>query len=354
MAQRFDEKQLTLVGDPILLAEAVGRFSVSPQMLAYRPITKLGTQQVLWMNRSGTPGRSVWMPGTFASLRLSPDGNRLALDRDDGIWVIDLGRETPQKLTVNSAVAGNPQMSPDGKRIVFSSTRSGGPQRMFIQSSLSIDTDPPQPLPSETPSDMREVPSDWWGNGNKEYIVFLRAQIGSPNTADIWVKPMFGDGKPFAFVQLKRGVFYGEARLSPNGRWLAYVTNQSGSNQIVLQTFPQPSEKGQPVTVHSGLFPTWRRDGRELYYLALDGKIMAVSVKKVGAQLELGAPTPLFPSPLATPTGPAAYQYDVSPNGERFVFIGNNSTNPTSDASAKLTAVVNWSAALTRSDSKSK
>jgi hypothetical protein len=157
---------------------------------------------------------------------------------------------------------------------------------------------------------------------------------------------MFGDGKPFAFVQSKSAV-EAHPRVSPDSHWLAYTTNETGSYQIVVQTFPHPSDKGKKVTEHGGLFPTWRRDGRELYYLALDGKIMAVSVKEVGDQLEFGVPTPLFQSPLTIPTVPTPHQYDVSPDGKRFIFIANNNINPaTPNDSGKLSVVVNWTAAL--------
>jgi len=156
---------------------------------------------------------------------------------------------------------------------------------------------------------------------------------------------MFGDGKPFPFVHSKSFV-YGEPRVSPNSRWLAYTTNETGTYQIVVQTFPHPSEKGTQVTAGGGFYPTWRGDGRELYYVALDGKLMAVSVKENGDTLVFGDPTLLFQSPLTIPT-PTSHQYDVDRNGTRFVFIANSSTNPaTPNDSGKLSVVVNWTAAL--------
>ena len=348
MAQRFDEKRLTLAGEPLPLAEPAGLFSVSAQQtLVYEPMgtqAVTGPQQVVWMDRNGKPGPAVSMPGTFAMLRLSRNGDRLALARTNegntDIWVIDLNRGTANRLTSDPTIDSNPVWSPNGEQILFSSSRSGA-QRMFIRSSLpTIGTD--QALPSETPLDMREIPSDW----SRDYIVFLRAPSNTPlGGSDIWVKPTSGDGKPFPFVQSKQ-FLHSEARLSPDGRWLAYLTNESTTYQVVVQTFPDPNGDFQTVTPQGGIYPNWSRDGRELYYLALDGKLMAVSVKEEGGKLKLGAPTVLFQSPLTVPSAPLAQQYEVSPDGKKFVFIVNNTSLRNTNDSGKLTVVVNWTAAL--------
>jgi Tol biopolymer transport system component len=344
MAQRFDEKHLTLTGEAVPIADPAGSFSVSAQQtIVYRhPQAISGAQQVVWVNRSGSRGPSVTMPGTFEGLRLSPDGRRLALDQNIGgntdIWVIDLDRGIPNRLTTDPAVDEYPRFSPDGNQIVFTSRRSGV-FRMFIGSSVTMGAE--QPLPSETPSERSDVAEDW--SLDKKYVVFVRATRDAP-PFDIWVKPMFGDGKPFAFVQ-SSSFMYGQPRVSPNSRWLAYMTNESGTYQIVVQTFPHPSEKKKQVTAQGGLYPTWRRDGRELYYLALDGKLMAVPVKD-GDQLEFGDPKPLFPAPLTIPSAPAPHLYDVSADGQRFVFIANNISPATPNNSGKLTVVLNWTSAL--------
>jgi Tol biopolymer transport system component len=342
MAQRFDEKHLTLTGEAVPISEPAGSFSVSAQQTVVYRRAQAGPQQVVWVNRSGSRGPSVTMPGTFEGLRLSPDGRRLALDQNIGgntdIWVIDLDRGIPNRLTTDPAVDEYPRFSPDGNQIVFTSRRSGAP-RMFIGSSVTMGAE--QPLPSETPSDRSDIAEDW--SLDNKYVVFVRSARDAP-PFDIWVKPMFGDGKPFPFVHSSSFV-YGQPRLSPNSRWLAYMTNESGTYQIVVQTFPHPSEKKKQVTAQGGLYPTWRRDGRELYYLALDGKLMAVPVKD-GDQLEFGDPKPLFPAPLTIPTNPAPHLYDVSADGERFVFIANNISPATPNNSGKLTVVLNWTSAL--------
>jgi hypothetical protein len=347
MAQQFDEKRLALAGEPLPLAEPAGPFSVSAQQtIVYRPIqgSVSGIQQVVWIDRAGKRGPPVWMPGTFQSLRLSPDGHRLALDHSDGgnqdIWVIDLDRGIPNKLTFDPAGDGIPRWSPDGKQLVFTSTRLGAP-KMFIQTSLNLGTE--QPLLAEAPSDLQYIAEDWSLDG--KYLVFVRAPLPAIYS-DIWVKPMSPDGKPFPFVQSKTFI-QGEPRVSPNSRWLAYTTNNSGTFQIFVQTFPDPKGAKQRVTAEEGgIYPAWSHDGRELYYLALNGKLMAVSVKEEGDKLVFGPATALFQSPLGIPTSPAASQYDTV-DGKRFIFIVNSSTNPTTpDDSGKLTVVLNWTAAL--------
>jgi Tol biopolymer transport system component len=329
------------------IAEPAGPFSVSSQQtLVYQQGTEpAGTQQVVWIDRNGNRGPSVSMPGTFRSLRLSRDGRRLALDQSIGgnadIWIIDLDRGVPAKLTSDPALDVNPRFSPDGKRIVFTSTRSGA-GRMFIRSSVSNSGDD-EPLPSADFSllGIFDIVEDW--SPDSKYVVFLRAPAAGQD-ADIWVKPMFGDGKPFPFVQSK-SFRYTEPRVSPDSHWLAYTTNETGTYQVVVQRFPDPNGGETPVTVGGGLYPTWRSDGRELYYITLDGKLMVIPVKG-GDQLEFGAPKFLFQSPLTAPTPLAFHQYDVRGDGQQFVFIANNTNSATPNDSGKLTVVLNWTATL--------
>jgi Tol biopolymer transport system component len=212
---------------------------------------------------------------------------------------------------------------------------------MFIRSSFSHGTDQPLLAETETLSDMQDIVEDWSRDG--KYVVFVRAPAGGAYS-DIWVKPMLGE-KPFPIVQSK-SFLQGEPRVSPNSRWLAYTTNKNGRYQIVVQAFPDPNGNTFTVTADGGIYPAWRGDGRELYYLALDGKLMAVSVKEDGDKLVFGASIALFQSPLTAPSNPAASDYDTA-DGKRFLFIVNNSTDPTTpNDSGKLTAVVNWTAAL--------
>lgn len=349
IAQRFDAERLTLIGAPVAIAEHAGPFSVSRQQtLVYQTVSAQVTVPI-WIDRIGNRGPYVWqqelfpmqLQGIFHSLRLSPDGLRLAVDQtmdgNRGIWVIDLDRKMSKRLTFafDASTNFNPIWSPDGRQIVFSSSRVG-PFRMFIRSSVSGGTD--QPLPSETPSGMQDVAENWSPDG--KYIVFVR--YSAPG-ADIWLKPLWGDKKPLPYILSKSMKL--EPRVSPNGRWLAYTTNESGTFQIVVQSFPDPTSSKVIVSARGGIYPNWRRDGRELYYVALDGKLMAVPVKAGGDDLIFDLPTVLFQSPLTIPSFPGASAYDVSADGMRFVFL-DNTANP--NDSGRLTTVLNWTAILNR------
>jgi Tol biopolymer transport system component len=353
MAQRFDEKRLTLTGDPMAIAEHASLFSVSAkQTLIYQPISAqgaapLGTQQIVRIDRSGEHVSPIGMQGTFGSLRLSPNGHRLAFDQTDNqgntdVWVLNLDRGVPIRLTTDPLADIVPRWSPDGEQIVYTSARFVV-RRMFIRSSLNSHGSD-QPIEPDTPTVVDDVGEDW--SRDRKYLVFVRGSHNADYT-EIWVKPMFGDGKPFAFVQ-STSLQQGEPRVSPNSRWLAYTTNESGTYQIVVQTFPQPSDKPEQVTDQGGMLPTWRGDGQELYYLSLDGKIMAVPVKKEdGDKIMFGPPTPLFPAPLTVPSIPTAHQYDVTSDGEQFFFIANTNTSfATPNDSGKLSVVVNWTTLL--------
>jgi Tol biopolymer transport system component len=357
MAQRFDEKRLTLDGEPVPLARSAGPFSVSQQRLVYRPISAQGTapsgtQQIVWIDRSGKPDPSIVMPvmpGFLGSVRLSPDGNRLALDRttldrnnvgNRDVWVMDLDRGIPDRQTFD-AVDQFARWSPDGKQIVFASTQSGA-WKMFIRSLVPGSTD--QPLPSETPADAQDIPHDW--SRNPEYIVFVRRPVHGGG-ADIWLKPMFGDGKPVQFVHSKKTFLHVEPRVSRNGRWLAYMTNESGRSEIVVHAFPDPDGFKTQVTADGGIYPTWGRNGHELYYLGLDGRLMAVSVKENGNKLDFGKPTVLVQSPLTVLEPNSNDLYDASADGSRFIFIANNNTSPTTpNDSDKLSVILNWTVTL--------
>jgi Tol biopolymer transport system component len=133
----------------------------------------------------------------------------------------------------------------------------------------------------------------------------------------------------------------------PDSHWLAFTTNETGTNQIVVRAFPDPNGSKTTVTAGGGIYPTWRSDGRELYYLALDRKIMAVPVQEDGDRIVFGPPTPLFQSPLTIPTITTVHQLDVTGDGKRFVFIVNSNTSPAiPNDSGTLSVIVNWTAAL--------
>jgi len=170
---------------------------------------------------------------------------------------------------------------------------------------------------------------DWSRDGR--YIILTAI---SPKTRnDIWVMPTFGDRKPFPYLQTEFNEQY--ARLSPNGQWLAYTSGESKRNEIYVQTFPTPGGKWQ-VSTNGGTRPVWSRDGKELYFIGADGKMMAVEVKG-GAKFEAGLPKPLFDARIA---GGGTW-FDVSKDGRFLIPV-----QPEQAANAPMTVVVNWTAAL--------
>jgi Tol biopolymer transport system component len=178
-----------------------------------------------------------------------------------------------------------------------------------------------------------------WSPDGK-YIVFSRLRkAGSTSSYDTWVLPVFGDRKPTPLLETGFDKF--QARVSPNSNLVAYSTNESGTYQIVVQTFPDTTGGKWQISANGGFEPKWRRDGRELYYLGPDGKLMSVSIG--GPPFSAGRPVELFQTPLAVnraqPTRDR--RYDVAPDG-RFLMVIPSATGP----SAPYSVVVNWNAGL--------
>jgi eukaryotic-like serine/threonine-protein kinase len=358
MAQRFDLNTMSIDGEPIGIAEGAGPFSVSDQgTLVYRSARAEQGQieratQLRWFDRNGKPGASVGMQAIYGALRLSPDGRRAAVDQGlrlgGDIWVVDLDRGVSNRLTFDPAIDSSPVWVADGTRIAFASNRPrlSGSTRIFLRSANGVGNDELLPVPSPpAPEASIEVPVDWSADGR--HLVFVRGALDNSHV-DIWVKPI-GDGKPFPYAQ-STSFRQGASRISPNGRWMAYMTNESGTYQIVVRSFPDPNQGKWQISAQGGINPMWRGDGRELYYLALDGKLMVVPVKD-GADFEPAQPTVLFQTPLTIPALPGPSPYDVSADGQRFLLIApSNTPDSTSNTAAGdpsvVTTIVNWTAAL--------
>ncbi len=178
-------------------------------------------------------------------------------------------------------------------------------------------------------SPLLKYPGDWSRDGR--FLIY--EQIDPKTKNDIWILPLSGDQKPFPYLQSQFTERW--PKLSPDGRWLAYTSDETGRNEVYVQTFPAPGSKYQ-VSANGGGRPVWSRDGKELFYLAEDRKLMAVEVT-TGSRFEAGAPKSLF----EVRTGPTS-RYDVSPDGRRFLVISAQDA-----ASAQpMTVVVNWHAGV--------
>ncbi len=318
LAQRYDSKRARMAGDPVTISDRVGltdRFDA--QFSAANDGTLLiqrgaGFQlsELVWVDRSGKSQGAVGDPGLFFSPSLSRDGRRLAVDLSsttDGqgdIWIFDLTRKASSRLTYERTNESAPQWFPGDKRILYFGVKNG---RGDIFELPSGGTGQARVLISD---DREKRPSDISRDG--QWVVFN--SVGGPVTGgmDIWAwsasdkkaRPWLAT--PFAELC---------ARLSPDGKWIAYQSDESGRMEVYVRAFPESEEKWM-ISVGGGVMPTWRGDGREMFYLSLERKMMAVPFNPGGSSLQVGAPVMLFDARVRMhPT----LQYDVSSDGQRFL-----------------------------------
>ncbi|HET6890176.1 MAG TPA: hypothetical protein VFH31_03670, partial [Pyrinomonadaceae bacterium] len=343
MAQPFDVDEFQLTGEPLPVAEHVSynlglaraAFSVSENgVLAYRS----GSSQVnqpLWFDRGGKQIGALGAAGLYLTLSPSPDESRVALDRVDtqtgtyDIWLVDLLRDIPSRFTTDPASDSNPLWSPDGSRIVFTSNREG--QGDLYQKSASGSGNEEVMLKSSE----AKVPDDWSSDG--QFIVY--ETINPKTRRDLWVLPMSGDRQPFPFLQTEFDEH--QAQFSPDGKWIVYTSDESGAPEVYVQTFPASGGKWR-VSTGGGSQPSWRRDGKELFYVAADRKLMAVDIK-LGATFEARTLKTLFATRVLTLTG-YRYHYAVTADGQRFLI----NTTIEEIGTGPISVVVNWTADLKR------
>jgi Tol biopolymer transport system component len=329
-----------LTGDPVILADPVGRdaaffsggFSVSADgRVAYRSGGG-GRRQLAWFDRTG---KSVGVAGepdanNMQNPELSPDGRYVAIQRiiqtNLDIWLMDLVRGSFTRFTFDAATDNYPVWSPDGTRIVFRSDRKG--PNLYVKPSSMVS---PEELLVDTAN--VKVPQDW----SKDGRFLLYYQVDPKTGRDVWALDMTGKerkARPIVNTPFEETM----AQLSPDGRWLAYQTNESGQSEIVVQPFPEPGGKRQ-VSTSGGSQPRWRTDGKELYFIAPDGKLMAVPVIPSSSTFEPGIPVALCPTRLlyagiGTVNKP---QYAVSRDG-RFLI-----NQPVEESTASpITLLLHW------------
>jgi serine/threonine protein kinase len=342
MAQPFDAQLLSTRGDPSRVLEQVSRsistagFSVSKTgVLLIRPARSFQTELV-WSNRLGTRLGVVAPPGEYGNIALSPDESQVAFDRTDpsmsfpDVWLMDLRRRGLSRLTSHPSVDNVPVWSADGRVVAFAAERGGG--GLDIYQRPANQSEPDQPLLKlNAPPIM--FPADWSSDGR--YLMYYRTDPKNQN--DLWVLPLFGDRKPSALLQSEFNEWQGQ--FSPDGKWIAYVSDQSGTPQVYVQAFPMQTGTW-PISTAGGMQPRWRRDGLELFYLALDRKLMAVTVK-AGATFEAATPRSLFETTLDLTQ--FRQTYAISADGQRFLLNA-----PIETDAPPLTVVLNWQALLKR------
>jgi serine/threonine protein kinase len=344
MAQPFEPNKLQLMDEPVLVAEQVGlnrvlgfaNFSVSDTgVLTYMSASNTGGQPTLY-DRTGKPLSSIGPPNEYFNISLSPDEKRVAaatLSSQNGsrdVWLVDIARGTPTRFTFDPAEDFAPIWSPDGTRIVFVSDREGN-GNLYQKSASGAGN---EELVLKT--NERKWPGDWSRDGR-----FLVYTVLSQNTKhDLSILPMTGEKKPFPFVQSPANEDHG--RFSPDGHFIAYSSDESGRYEVYVQTFPVSGGKWL-ISRDGGAQPRWRKDGKEIFFIAPDRKMMTADVKLEGSTCEAGIPKALFQTQIISYPNPRN-AYEVSADGQRFLII----TPLQENISTPITVVANWNAGLSR------
>ena len=344
MAQPFDLKHLTTTGEAVPVAENIqsvgaqrrGVFSVSESDLLVYQAGGESLKQFIWFDRRGKQLATLGDPGAFVNLHFSPDRKNVAVsiaDRGTGnrdIWLYDVARTLRTRFTFDPAVEQEAIWSPDGNSIVFDSNRKG---RSDLYRKASGGGGADELLYADNVS---KSPTSWSPDGK----FLLYNALGLTPRGDIWVLPLVGERKPFPFAQTAFDEENGQ--FSPDGHWIAYQSNESQRNEIYVAPFrgTEGSAGGKrQISTAGGSAPRWRQDGKEIFYLGPDNRLMAADVNAKGTTLEVGAVRPLF-GPLSL--GGGFSQYDVSADAQRFLFAIASEQG----ATQPLTLVKNWTAAL--------
>ena len=343
VGQQLDVEQGVLIGEPVSLADGVsadrrlrpGLSAAATGLVAYRT-GGASQRQLTWLDRSGAARGTVGeIDGTLDSPRVSPDGRRVLVQRvvqgNRDVWLMDGARTS--RVTFEPSREDFPVWSPDGTEFVFRSNRLG-PFDIFRKAASGAGAE--EQLAT---SDQLKSASSMSADGR--FLLYL--SIDPQTDADMWVMPMTGDRKPSVIAKTPfREVW---PVFSPDGRWMAYQSNESGRPEIYIRAFVAPGETGAKapggqwqVSTSGGIRPAWRSDGKELYYLDPAGAMMAAPITATASAIEPGAPVKLFPTRIFgggvdAQQGP---QYSVALDGR---FLINTELDV---ADAPITLLMNW------------
>ncbi len=344
LAQPFDWKRARIMGDRVSVTEQIQYFpqnyntlfAVSESgVLLYQPRSPAGVGQLVWFDRGGAPIGSLGTPADQSNPRISPDGKRVAVDINDpqtgnnDVWIYESAGGIPTRLTSDPAYDAQAVWSPDGSRIAFMSLRRGHADT-FQKSSRGSGSEE-----AIHESDRSKYLTDWSPDGR---FILYRAFDAKTNL-ELFAVPVDSDRRPTPYLKGAFGVDQGQ--FSPDGRWVAYASNESGRWEVFVAPFPAPGGNWK-VSSTGGSEPRWRRDGKELFYRDPDGKVMAVDVK-TGSTFEASVARSLFQVRRREHVATAdLFSYDVSADGQRFLV----NTDVGEVTSPPLTVVLNWTAEL--------
>jgi serine/threonine protein kinase/Tol biopolymer transport system component len=361
MTQPFDVQQMKLSGEPsVLPVSVVGGFgSGAPAMLfSFSPNGTIaystngtGMYQNVWYDRAGKVIGTAGDAGDIGDVALSPDETQVAYHSRDGmddLWLFDFSRRISTRFTLGANRDHQAVWSPDGRHIIWGS-QQGPKQSLYVKASNGTGNDV---LLTNGEANSYNTPDDWSPDGR--FLIYSAGSLPSGQAVGgvgrkLWVLPVQPDGtaEGEAPVYIDNRLGLGHARFSPNGRWVAYTIGTPGAENVYVSPFPSTGEREDRLAVSNGLGyqPLWRRDGKELFYLSPDGKVMSVDVNTTSPTFQPGTPKPLFSIRIAGgPQAGPTHRWNVSRDGQRFLVT----TVLDVMQSPPISVVTNWESALKR------
>jgi eukaryotic-like serine/threonine-protein kinase len=339
MAQPFDTRRFEFSGDPYPVTEHVrvdapfnlSVFSASQSgMLAYLPGEGVSGTDLVLYDRSGNMIGTVGERAMFTDPNISPDGSKVAVGMYDNqtrvydIWIYDIQRGIRTRFTFDPINEQFPIWTDDGRSIVYSKSKEGV-ETLVMKSSIGAGVEE-----ILTQSNRLMIPNSWSPDG--KYLAYFTA--GDPQTGfDSWILPIENGKDPYPFLQTQFNE--GGPVFSPDGKWIAYASNESGRSEVYVRPFPEPGGKWQ-ISTDGGSRPSWMNDGREIIYITENGTIMSAEISIKESAIDVGTVRLLF----ETRASMFRKTYDVTPDGQLFVI----DSLPEGDDAEMITLIVNWDA----------
>ena len=326
VSQRLDLPTYALVGEPSSVLSGVAVFSATPTALAYAP-PRQAADELVWLDRAGQRIGVLGDRGDYSNVEFSPDGSRLAVAimdprlRTRDIWIADVARGIRQRFTFTAAEERTAVWSHDGSHLVYNVRGKNGALDFFQKAADGSGVEEPVLVDG-----LSKDPLGWSPDGR--YLLF-RVTGGSTEN-DLMALPASGDRRP---IPISTTPFdEQDGRVSPDGGWVAYSTDESGQLEVYVAKFPSGGGKAR-ISAAGGTHPRWRRDGKELFYVSVDGKLVSVDVSATASEVRVGETRTLFTIHAPRQAG---YNYDVARDGQRFLVINDVSVTP------QAIIVTNW------------